>query len=1128
MTSLLFIMLAAAVSMSSGEEPELLWHYEALSNLYAPPLAADITAAPGMEIVIGDSEARKLRCISAQGEHLWEYSGDWAKRLISPAALSNADSDGRRRIAIANGDGSLSCISAETGTLLWRQEPGAVEWGGALWVNASSGPAVVVATEQSGIYAYSQEGVLLWRIPETATHPSLQVRGPLAAADSTGDGVEEIFGASRFGVFCVTSDGALLWEQNTGDDFPGGVIVADTDNDGNAEIYAVSRDDAFLWRFDARTGTPVWRAPMHARVDTYSAASLAAGDITGNGYDEIVLGDGSGHVYAFSHEGALLWTFRSGKPTHMAASLGDVTGDGRVNVLAASGDHYLYCLDGYGRLLWRYKTGLRLIYAPTLTDLDGDGKTDILLCGSDRMLRRLVTSARYSEHTMPWPFRGFDARQSASAFGNRPERPRRILQTEMLPLHGDFEQGKVRDGLEQFDPESPFYRTLMSRPRRWRMEAAGMEEYGLSDEAVHEGGYALRIGGPGRMVSEPWAIQPGLREVHASVYRRDGAGSAAMLQWLGDHGLIEETPLAEEAKESGWLRMAVSAAPPAGARYLVLALESGAFPLFWDTASVEAVFERATRFDVLVNQAGYDLGAPMRFVVQANFHAEAAAFTLVRDDGAVVLEDVLNAEGPIVGYYGNDWGYHYYTGDFSGTAQPGRYRIRVTLDGMTEYSWPFAIDKSRLWEATAEPAYRFFYYQRCGMAVPDFHEACHLDDAAGPDGEGQYDLWGGWHDAGDYNKYHNAPYVYGLAVAYTQRREGFDEIGKAPSGPSDFFDEILWGGDHVRRMVMADGSAFGHITSGYGFWGPPELETDNMPGTGDERRGTRASGDNPDAHQAALARIAVLLDGQDAMNVPHADWVETAARSLDYALRENRRGLWQLSTATDLFSVTRDPKYADIAASLCAEIYSGNSGVAEPSSMHIEVARRCDGAFGMTLAETLRPAVLQKAEHMLLLADNPFGVYTFGPAERPNYFGTPADRGGWHVGTSSHLLEAAAFIALAHQYDPDPRYLRFIYDQLNWTLGMNPFNISLMEGVGSAFLPTYHHRYVFSGVARGAVPGGVVNGVTWRSVGDDRPFLDLSGVDIPAYEPNEVWLPHNTAFLNALANMMTARDEEVR
>ncbi len=56
------------------------------------------------------------------------------------------------------------------------------------------------------------------------------------------------------------------------------------------------------------------------------------------------------------------------------------------------------------------------------------------------------------------------------------------------------------------------------------------------------------------------------------------------------------------------------------------------------------------------------------------------------------------------------------------------------------------------------------------MEIPGCHGACHLDDAVCPDRKTQHQLWGGWHDAGDYNKCHNAPYVYGLLRAYGNRR----------------------------------------------------------------------------------------------------------------------------------------------------------------------------------------------------------------------------------------------------------------------------------------------------------------------------------------------------------------------
>ena len=230
--------------------------------------------------------------------------------------------------------------------------------------------------------------------------------------------------------------------------------------------------------------------------------------------------------------------------------------------------------------------------------------------------------------------------------------------------------------------------------------------------------------------------------------------------------------------------------------------------------------------EVLVNQVGYDLDAPKRFVVQSDYDARVGAFRVIRA-GQTVYEGVLELRGRITGCYGKDWGYYYWCGDLSSVNEAGDYSISVSLtpqDGPSAQaeSYSFRIADNVLWTQTASPAYEFFYYQRCGCEVPGYHKACHMDDAKGPDGI-QYELWGGWHDAGDYNTYTNAPYVHGLLRAYAQHSKAFDALDIDKNGRADLLDEILWGAEHERRMIASDGSAFGAITTGYGFWCAPEL-----------------------------------------------------------------------------------------------------------------------------------------------------------------------------------------------------------------------------------------------------------------------------------------------------------------
>jgi endoglucanase len=415
-------------------------------------------------------------------------------------------------------------------------------------------------------------------------------------------------------------------------------------------------------------------------------------------------------------------------------------------------------------------------------------------------------------------------------------------------------------------------------------------------------------------------------------------------------------------------------------------------------------------------------------------------------------------------------------------------------------SQAFEVGKDLLWQKTARPAYRFFYYQRCGMEIPGFHKPCHLDDATDPGHTQQWDLTGGWHDAGDYNKYHNAPYVLGLAWSYEREQALFDSQDEDKNGRGDFLDEILWGADHATKMIAPDGSAYGPISAGYGFWGPPEIETDNKPLTGDERP-TSGPGSDPAVHAAAVAKAAKFTKD--------AKYIEAAARALQYCLDRNQKGPLQFSAAIDLYLATNDEKYAQLAREMAPSIGGGE----------VDALELYDRVFKEDHSAKIREALKAEAESLLANARNPFGVWTFGPPEKPNFFGTPEKGEGWHVGNSERMFQAASRMALAYRYNPDPHYLEYIYDQFNWTLGVNPYNISLMEGVGKTFPPSYHQRLTFAGVPRGAVPGSVVNGITFMAPGDDRPYFDMRGLDIPSFESNEVWLPHNTAFLNALTGL---------
>ncbi|MBP8131173.1 MAG: glycoside hydrolase family 9 protein [Candidatus Hydrogenedentes bacterium] len=1152
------ISVAAILCAASGAAavtPAVTWVYEAQSNLYAPPLVADMHPAAGLETVIADSEAKTLRCIDAQGRQVWECRAGWKKRLIASTALSSPIETGPRLLVIGNADGTLTCIRAEDGAVVWRKPIGAVEWGGALWTDLTGDGVeeIVYGTEKEGIFALDRDANTLWRYPAAPDTPAPVIPGMLAAADTDEDGRAEVFAVAQNGPFCLNPDGTLSWERRLPHYFLGGPSITHWQDDNDHwRLFCISRNDNALWIVHLGGNAECLKTPLPGSFDTYSAASCAFADVSGDGIPEVAFGDAQGRVSLYrTHRlgpggGRQLWSFALETPAHSALSMGDVDGDGRVETLAAAGDRVLYCLDDKGRLKWRFEGQLRFLGAPAIADVDLDGRTDILVCGSDRRLYCLGLCAGYDAERISWPSARADAALTGARTVRKQKRPEMVRVSRTLFEHGDFESGK---------PLGPDDTTEEARARRQREARAWTAQpdgcCARDDQTVSSGTSSLRITPGGECVSDPIPVPPHLQYAFVETRVRHAGNPHFRFFWRGTVAETDNVP--PSLPETDWRRLAFSLYPDPQEESLTISClnprherlsetedEYRMFPsepldpaltgdAWFDAIQVVGVFVEPRCVEVLINQVGYDAGAPKSFVVQSNADADNPTFNLLRGD-KVLFSGELAKRGRIQGAFGQDWGHVYWRGDFSEFDEPGTYRIRVTVGRTQAESYEFEIGENLVWQRTVRPAYRYFYYQRCGTAVPGFHKACHVDDSTSPEGA-QFDCWGGWHDAGDYNKYHNAPYVLGLEHVYAMARAAFDAEDADSNGRADLLDEIVWGADHARRMVAEDGSTRGGITTGYGYWGSPEMETDNLPGTGDERPLGAERGDTPDHHHAAVSRLAVFLAGAETVvakgddapvPVSAAAWIETARRSLRWALDSGRRGPCQLTTALDLYELTGEAQYADLAKALVSEmglgpLASGDIHGAAVSMTFLEALRRFDRLFGEDHGDALRDALVARADGLLSLADNPFGVCTFGPPEKPNFFGTPQDTGGWHVGTNSYLLGAAAAAALAYQYTHDENYRRFAYDQINWVLGMNPFNTSLMEGSGDAFPPTYHHRYTFSGVKRDAVPGSVINGITWRAPGDDRPSLDLTGVDIPAFESNECWLPHNVNYLDALA-----------
>ncbi|MEO8210370.1 MAG: glycoside hydrolase family 9 protein, partial [bacterium] len=180
--------------------------------------------------------------------------------------------------------------------------------------------------------------------------------------------------------------------------------------------------------------------------------------------------------------------------------------------------------------------------------------------------------------------------------------------------------------------------------------------------------------------------------------------------------------------------------------------------------------------------------------------------------------------------------------DFSSVTASGTYYVFDVTKNVGSYQFEIG---DQIYLNTLKQAMRVFYYQRCGTGkvIPYAQNgwtdaACHVGSLQDLDCRlynnnnisTSKNLSGGWHDAGDYNKYVNFTFdpVMDLLLAYKENSSMWEDdynIPESGNGIPDILDEVKYELDWLLKMQDANGSVLSIVgVTNFGSGSPPSAD----------------------------------------------------------------------------------------------------------------------------------------------------------------------------------------------------------------------------------------------------------------------------------------------------------------
>ncbi|MGF1842924.1 glycoside hydrolase family 9 protein [Vibrio clamense] len=558
---------------------------------------------------------------------------------------------------------------------------------------------------------------------------------------------------------------------------------------------------------------------------------------------------------------------------------------------------------------------------------------------------------------------------------------------------------------------------------------------------------------------------------------------------------------------------------------------------------------------LLTNHIGYEANGPKQAILltKKGRLSNDIALLVCADNHTTVASYHLIQHGQVAEWHQGQF-YHL---DFSIHTRPGRYYLK--FDHIR--SEVFEIGTSVLMQRTFSDLLHYFKSQHCGGTFDQQDHNAPLYNS-----NETVDVHGGWYDAsGDVSKYLShlsyANYLnpQQIPMVVWNMLKGNTLLSKhsefAAFSRTRLKEEALFGADFLVRMQHSDGFFF---TTVFDKWSKDISQREICSYT--TQAGHKNSAYQAGFRQGGGVSIAALA-AASSLDI-HGEYTqqtyqETAEKGYWHLKEFNTRYIddgveniideyCALLASVELFRATNDSKYLvesrDWAQRLSQRqqsdennqhFWSANNDGSRPyfhaAEAGLPVIALCEYLTIETQVMFSQPIkkVIQNACHFEInitsKVTNPFGyprqyVKSVNSAKRDAFFVAHDNESGyWWQGENARLgsLASMAYLAQEHLdcHDLKTQLTQFAQNALNWIVGLNPYDMSMLDGHGKNN-PDYLPQLGFFNAK-----GGICNGITAGFDNEeDIAFNPLGQKDdmLQNWRWGEQWIPHGAWYLLAI------------